>query len=458
MRTWAQAGVLACVSAFAISTVALAETAVYTPQEMRVLGYQMMAAGDAAAANAIADALLQRDPKDAAALLLRAQARLNDGPAARAAAKLAYRTAPDKETQYSAAMFIANSLASEGRNSFAQLWLRRAAQVSPDQGTRALARDGYDAVRSRNPLVFAFDVAVRPSSNVNNGSSATSYKNPGIPWLPADIPLAGEDLALSGTVASVNADVTYRLPPTQTTRTELSLHFDHSMVWLSDAAKAIAPTAKAENYAMASVEAGLTRFYRGVDSKVTYRFGGYLGHDWSAGKPLSDRLRVEASADWAIRPDLHGFGSLSAEKTTRLDSSVRSSEVLGLTLGLSKTQDNGDSWQFALSQRTTTSDSPGIQSDAVSARLAWRKADPVAGVNLSASAVAELRNYPLSPFAPADGRHDEKLGLTVTFDLTEIDYMGFSPSINLTASQTKSNVALFSAREIGLNIGFKSNF
>ena len=432
----------------------------YTPAQMRVLGYQLIGSGDGLAALQIADGLLERDKTDASAHLLRAQALelLQDRTKSLQAGRLAFKNAKDRDTSFSAAMFMANSLTSDQRNTAAQLWLRRAAQNAPNAASKAYARGEFDMVRSRNPLILSFDASVRPSSNVNNGSTATSFRNPGFPWLPPEILIEGEQRALSGVVSTFSADLTYRLPPTATTRTELLMHLDQSLVWLSPEAKLDAPEARAGNYAAATVEAGFVRLYRPLDSKLTYRFGAFAGHDWAAGRDLANRLRLELAGDLSISDGLSATASFSAEKQTRLDAAVRSSDIYGTTLALTKRLDKGDILQFSLSGRETETDSLGLQNTAVAARIVWRKAKPVAGMGISLSAVTELRDYPFSPYNPIGGRTDHRNLLAVTLDLNKVEYMGFSPSVNLTASDINSNVSLFSAREFGINLGFKSNF
>ncbi|MEO5614531.1 MAG: hypothetical protein ABIR04_06360 [Cypionkella sp.] len=428
-----------------------------TPAQMRVYGFQLMASGDKIAAMNVADALLGRDPHDAAALFLKAQAS-STGPESRQAARLSYRATQDPETRFSAAMFIASSYAQDNRKGAAQLWLRKAADLATSPEAREVVRAQFDYVRSSNPLILQFDLSVRPSSNVNNGSTATSFRNPGIPWLPPEIEISGEQSALSGIEANYAADLTYRLPPTATTRTEVSLHFDQSLVWLSSKAQRIAPEADAKNYATATIEAGVTRLYRPLDSKLTYRFGAFAGHDWAGGRDLANRLRFEFGGDLMLTDSLALHVATSGEKQTRLDASIRSSDVYSVTVAASKRLETGDLLQFSLSGRNTVTDSPGLENTAVAARMVWRKARPVAGMGLTLSASSELRDYPFSPYNLRDGRVDHRNLLAVTLDLNNVDYMGFSPSVTVTASDISSNVDLFTTREVGVNLGFKSNF
>lgn len=444
-----------CVTAASLGHSAAA--ADLTPAQMRTYGFSLMSSGDAAGALAVAQALLQRDPKDAAALFLQAQAQ-GAGPDARRSARLAFRTAKDQDTRFSAAMLLASAYAQENRKMAAQFWLRKASDVAPSDQARAVARDEFDYMRSRNPLVLQFGFSVRPSSNVNDGSSQPSFHNPGIPWLPPEIEIAGEQSALSGGEADADLSLTYRLPPTATTRSEFSLTARQHNVWLSKQAKVIAPEALAANYASANIEAGFQRIYRQNQATATYRFGGYLSHSWAGGEDQANAARLEFGAEKSLLPNLHGFANFTAEREWRLDTAIRSANVYALNLGLSHKMGNGDDIIFAIGQRVTDSKSVGLKNDALSLRLGWQKAKPLAGIEISAQAVAEWRDYPLSPYDLLHGRQDKRLSLSMTLDLPKISYMGFSPSINLVASQTKSNIALFTAEEFGINLGFKSNF
>jgi hypothetical protein len=434
-----------------------AEARDLTPAQTRAYGFNLFGSGDLAGALAVAQALLQRDPTDAAALFLQAQAQ-GVGPAARRSGRMAYRSAKDNDTRFSAAMLLASSYAQDNRKMASQYWLRKASDVAPNDQARDVAREEFDYLRSRSPYVLLFGFSVHPSSNVNDGSSEPSFHNPGIPWLPPEIDIAGEQAALSGGEADADVSLTYRLPPTATTRSEFSLTARQHSVWLSKAAKFVAPEAVAGNYASANIEAGFQRMYRQEKATAIYRFGVYISHSWAGGEDQANAARLEFGAEKSLQPNLQGFANFTAEREWRLDSAIRSTNVYALNLGLSHKLSNGDGIMLALGQRVTDSDSIGLKNNAASLRLGWQKAKPIAGIDISAQAVAEWRDYPLSPYDLLHGRQDKRLALTLTVGLPEISYMGFSPSINLVAAKTQSNIALFTAEEFGINLGFKSNF
>ncbi len=431
-----------------------------TVAQMLDLGFQVLASGDALAAVEIADALLLRDPNDPAALFLRAQAleNMGRGDGARRMARKAFAVAGDKDTRFSAAMLMAESLNADKRKTAAQLWLRRAGQTAPSADARAMAQRTFGAVRSGNPWIFHFDLSASPSSNVNSGSTETSFANPGIPWLPPEIEILGEQRALSGAEASLGATATYRLPPTATTMTEFDLRAEQRLVWLSSEARDIAPTADASNYSYATVEGGVLRRWRPEGQRATYNFGATLGHNWSGGEDLSNFLRLETAVERPLGPRSAGIASLTYEHQARQDNPLRSADVWGLTFGVSQGLANRDRVQLTLSGRKTDTDSVGLLNTSIAARLSWAKAEPVAGIGLSAALTYETRDYPLSPYDPVDGRQDERVSLDVSLTLTEIDYMGFSPTLDFRASRNASDVRLYSAQDYGVSIGLKSSF
>ena len=439
---------------------ALADSTDLTPQQMRVLGFNFLTAGDTAAAMQVAEALLERNPQDAAALMLRAQIydAMQDPRKARGSARLAFGAADDMQTQYAAAMFLADSFTAEGRLLNAQLWLRQASQVAPDDMSYTFARERFGYAHSRSPWVFRFNFEIQPTNNVNGGSQAQYFRNPGIPWLPPEIPIAGEQQALSGTITQLTALATYRLPPTATTRTEFTLAGYQQLTYLSAEAKQLAPEADASFFNFSTIVAGVSRQYKPLNGDVIYGAGLYLGHNWQGGFDQGNTMRLEGSFDALLSNTTHGLGFVSAEHQDRIDAPIRSSDTYSIAMGLAHQFANADILQGYVGHRDTQSQSPGITNQAYNIRFLWNKAEPVAGMDLSATAVAEYRNYPYSPYDPQNGRQDVRLAATMVLELDNFEYMGFAPTLNLSYAQTDSTVALFSSKELGISLGFVSSF
>ena len=462
------AGVLACLSglllpalpAMAEPQVARQEEGAASPEQLRAFGLALLQAGDLEGARRLADALLSRDPKDTAALMLRAQAGAlaGDERRARIDARQVWRLSDAPGPKFGAAMMVAQSLAADGYLQRGQFWLRRAAHVAQSDPQKAAVSSAFTALRSQNPLKWQMKFSARPSSNVNDGSSARSFILPTDLFGDIELPLYPAQRALSGYEASAGLDLTWRLRPTATTMTAFHLRFDQTKVVLSSEAKAAVPGLKGSAFDQARLELGLSRRWRPAESKTTFTFTLAGLHDWSGGASLANTLRLTAGAERNFTPRLLGFASLSFDSQHRLDSEISSADTMGLMAGMQRGLAGGDVVTALLGLREVASDSPGIRYDAASLRIGWRRAAPLAGMGLEAWAGLEGRDYPDSPWRPDGGRQDLRADLDVTVELREISWMGFSPTLNLSASRSKSNAKLYESRGLGLELGFRSAF
>ncbi|MCB5409919.1 surface lipoprotein assembly modifier [Pseudogemmobacter faecipullorum] len=431
-----------------------------SPEQLRGFGLALLQAGDLIGARRLADALLARDPQDSAALMLRAQAAALGGDERRARidARAVWRLADAPGPKYGAAMMVAQSLAADGYLQRGQFWLRRAAQAAQSDQQKAAVATAFSSLRSRNPLIWQLKVSARPSSNVNDGSSARSFILPSDLFGDIELPVYPAQRALSGYEASAGLELTWRLRPTATTMTAFHLRFDQTKVALSSEAKAAVPGLKGSAFDQARLELGLSRRWRPAESKTTFTFGLAGLHDWSGGVSLANILRLSAAAERRFAPHLLGFASLSFDHQRRLDSEISSADTLALSAGMQRGLAGGDVVTLVLGLRDVASDSPGIRYDAASLRLGWRRARPVAGLGLEAWAGLEGRDYPDSPWRPDGGRQDLRASLDVTLELQKISWMGFSPLLNLSASRARSNAKLYESQSFGLELGFRSAF
>jgi tetratricopeptide (TPR) repeat protein len=213
--------------------------------QMRLAAEVNLRNGQPDRALALSDALLQRDPGDMTALLVRAQALRTLGRFGKAqeAARSGWRQAATREEKYAAALVMAQALSSDGKRTRAQLWLRRAAQAAPtDRHAARVARD-FKYVQQRNPWQTTLSFTLAPTSNINNGSardrSALLYQllNPlGVDGA-GEVVLGAASKALSG--IETGAEVQSRLRFSQTERTAHDLRFrlSYSTYQLSGSAK-----------------------------------------------------------------------------------------------------------------------------------------------------------------------------------------------------------------------------
>lgn len=456
IRRAGAAAALGALLALSLPGPGVAQEIVLDAQGMRQLGYEVLRAGQAEDALALADLLLQRDPRDVAALLLRAQAlralgRLDES---RQAARRAWTAAETDEQKFGAAVARAQALASDGRRTAAQYWLRRAVQVAPDDRARALAERDFRYVRARNPWIYSFDLSIAPSSNVNNGSSRGTMDLIGL----EDLPIPEDMKALSGLDIAFGAQAIYRLPPTDWSRTELSFGALTRQVTLSPDAKKQAPWADASDYAYDAVELGVTHRRLAFAPLRYLEFGGLVGHNWYGGSDMSNYLQANIGFEDKTAPGrVLGF-DLMGIRTWRLDSDTQSSDQIIASAGIDQVIGEAGILSLDLTARQVNSESVELAGTGWLATVGWEFADPLPGeITLSASAGLGYRTYPDSNYATG-GRKDHTRVADISFGFNRLTYLGFVPTLSLTAARTRSNAALFDTRSLGVGIGYESAF
>lgn len=430
-----------------------AEPLVLDADNLHRLALLMIDQGHPDKALAMADALLLRDPDDSGVLALKSRAERDMGRSREAlvSARAAWAAADTGGQRYDAAMAVAQALATGGSKFRAQFWLRRAMQVAPDATAKRLAERDFAYVRSRSRLWLRFDASVRPSSNVNNGSSGEVLWFYGLP-----LALSGDAQALSGVETALNATLKYRLAETEQAKTDLRLTAFQTLVSLSDDARAQAPAARGSDYNYSALELGLERTWRPAKGYEAF-VAGTLGHSWYGGDPMAQYLRLDTGIIRAVSPRLSFKGTVSAERQDRQDVAVRSADVLTLGLGVISRTAARDRLELSFSWRDTNSDSAEIDHDRLRLQLDWGRAKPVLGAKLGLSLWAETRDYDRSRYT-LDGREDRGFGAELSLAFEKVDYMGFVPVMTLGGSVTESNVGLFDNEILGVGFSIRSRF
>jgi hypothetical protein len=447
LAAWVLAACLAALPLHAEEPVTL------TPAALLQAGQEALAARQVDVALRVADALLTRDPDDLSARLLRAQARRAAGDTAGAAedGRILWRAADTAEERFAAAMVTAQALSTGGNRLAAQWWLRRATEVAPNDNARAVAVRDFRYVRSRNPVTLQFTLQAAPSSNVNGGSANDRMNFYG--WV---VELSGDAQALSGFEATLGVEGAYRFGQTEAGHWEATFAASQRAVVLSGAAQEQAPNAQGSDYDYASVSLGFG--HKGQTGSARHAVGVTLAHNWYGGADLSDTLAVEGSLDRPLSERFSLSLGASVERQWRRTGAPRSDDVLSLRGGGTWALAGGDRVSAMLTGRRTWSVNPEVANDALTLRLGWDKAEPLAlGVTLSGGVTLGLRDYDRSRYAPG-GRSDRTVGVDVALGLTGVDYMGFTPQIDLRAARTDSNVGLFDSNDLGVGISVKSAF
>ncbi len=433
---------------------ARAEPLVLTPEGMVQMAVTLLDRGQPALAQRFADALLQQNPQDATALILKARAQrdLAAYPQAVATARLAWTHAEHPRERYGAALAVAQGLASDGQRLRAQLWLRRAIEAAPNDAARAIAVRDLRYVRNRSRLALRFDLSVRPASNVNGGTSERVIDFLGIP-----LTISPDSRALSGGVVQGAVTAQYRLAESAAAKTDLRFGMVQRQVWLSASAKAAAPMARASDYRLSGFELGLDQAWKlpALNGEATASLT--FGHNRFGGRPMSDYVRADLGLARALSATLSGALGLSAERQKRLDAPNRSATILGASATLSQRLDSGDRLGFGLDLRHTQSAADSIDHRALSADLSWTKGTPLHGLGLSAGLGLEARDYDRAALSP-DGRQDVTLSAQASLSLQNLDYMGFMPILSVKAERTRSNIALNRSQSLGLGLSIQSKF
>ena len=437
-----------------LTTPAAAEIRLSIPQA-RQMAVQMAQAGQPHAAIAAARALLERDPDDVVALIVLSRAARDLGQyataadAARHAWRVAGKVSERDSDRFAAALAMAQALASDGRRTSAQFWLRRAAQAAPDARSRAVAERDFRYVRGRNPWRAALSFGAFPSSNVNGGPTTNTFVFGGLEFVNPDA------VPLSGFGFTTSADLSWRLDTGEHSAVTFGFGAEATRYVLSDAARRQVPDARASDYDSSTISASLGY----ARSAGTATLSGTLavGRDWQGGTALADWRRL--SLGW--QAPAAGSGrlklGLALEDTTRLDAAIRSSQRAELRLGRVWQLGSGDRVEGGLSLGRVWSDAASIARREGEMSLNWQKARPVLGVGLSAFASLSLDLYD-TPLYGADPRRDVTARLGLSALLTKIDYMGFAPEVGVTLSRTSSNISAMTTEKAELHFGIRSTF
>lgn len=422
-----------------------------SPDEGRQFAIQLVQNGQPTAARAAALALLARDPDDVIALIVlsRAERDLGNYAAARAAAARAHALAPPGRDRFGAALAMAQALASEGRRTAAQLWLRRAAEDAPDARTRAIAVRDFAYVRSRNPFRARISFGARPSSNVNDGPTTNTILIGGFEFVNPDA------VPLSGLGFSAAADLSWRLVTGERSALTFGVNGAATHYALSDAARAAVPTAQGSDFASESLS--VSAGWSWTDETRSYEVSLAHGRDWEGGAAIADWNQLGFRHGRALGEDRRLVLGLTLQDTTRRDAAVRSSQMALAEVGHSWGLTGGDRIGATLEFGRVWSDAASVAHRRAGLTVDWQKAKPLWKLSLSAEASLGLKLYD-QPLYIAEPRRDLTATLGVTAVLSELDYMGFAPEIGLTLTKTDSNIPAMTTEKAELRFGIRSVF
>ena len=453
-----------CVAFFAAGEVA-AQTAdpvrLSLPQA-RELGLTLNNEGRPAEARALARELLSQNPDDVTSLLIlsRAERMLGNPAAAEQAGKSAWRLARTPLERYSAALLTARALTDREALLRAQFWLRRAAQIAPNEELRTQTIAEFRAVKRATPLDIRLAFSITPSSNVNNGSQSPETTGGGT--------ISASGQALSGLEYFASARLSYDLPRqgrldqqisgqlqiarysfSSSSKRKLQADFDERGISVLDPAELA--------YDDLTLRYDLT--LNDTDDKGANSLGLNVSRSLYGGSTLNTAAGVTLGRRVLLNPSTLASFSVGGTRNRRADIDSRSSTVWTAQTRLVRVLENGDQANFGIFLRDTNSNSAEIANvtKGISAGYAFGK--PILGrfgLDLGLSLQSRRGDRPQGfDFITRD---DLSLQGSATITFNDADYYGFVPTATVRVRRTRSTEARYDTRDLGLNIGLQSSF
>jgi len=422
--------------------------------DARILARDALNDGNPALAATIAEALLAQQPSDyqMQVLLALASSQLGDHSKANAAARQAFRIAKTDSQKLEAARLAANTRFRAGQFSRAELWLRRASNFadSPDR-KRAVVAD-FQAVRKENPLTTRLSFSLSPSSNINGGSSEEILYIGDFAFY-----LSPDSLALSGFEFSADVNLNYRISQSKAQISDVGLRMFGRTYALSTEAAASVPGITGSDYALVGAELSFNHRRQVFENLGASGISVLAGQNWYGGDPLWRYYRLSLSQDFPINADsavtLRGF----VEQETALTDSNSDTNLYDLDATYGRRLGNSDVMRISLGGRLADAKADDSDYKSLRGTLSYSFDQPIFDTRLSLSLGLASKDY--NSFSLSlDGRRDRSVSLGATAVFDRISYLGFSPSLTVSATSTQSNVSRYSTDQLSARFAIQSNF
>lgn len=428
----------------AAASVQAETTTILKPDEARLTAAQLQSVGQAKAAAQITTVLLQRDPEDAAALIIHSHAlrSLGQFDQAQVAGRRAWRAAETDVERFGASLAMAQALSSDGKKTRAQFWLRRAGHVAPNQRLKARAARDFAYLRKTNPWSVHTTFGIVPTDNVNNAPRDNTIATV---WGTFIDPLA---VPVSGVEVRASLRLRYNFAETATKRNFIGLNWSESSAVFSD--DDVPVGLNESDFAYRRVAATLGRDFTSGPKKPRQTISLTFGRTWFGGDPLADELRVDWRQNF-IRPEGRRFGwDASLGYADRKDNAIRSGVTASLGAHWSRPFKNGGRLGWHTGVGRTDTDSPALTHTRASLGVQYTHGEPILGAIAQIGLHTEFRDY--------DARNDTRATLSSSLLFVDFDTYGFAPKLTLEASKTDSTITRYETQSLGLQIGFQSVF
>lgn len=433
-----------------------------SPEQLQHAATLALQANDPARALAYADALIRRDPADFTPHLIRARALrdLGENKQAKAAAHDAVKAAQTDEQKYAGAMVMAQVQSSAGNKTLAQLWLRRAIELAPNEGLERRAIRDFKYVRATNPWSTRLNFSITPDSNINDGSSSdSSFLNYELSELlfgePVEYELSGAAKALPGIQYTFGLDTRYRFYQTDSQAHDLYFQADLRHYTLSEEARAAAPGVSGEDFGFASVFVGYGYRRLSRDGRGESSVRADLGQSWYGGSEYAQYARLALHQAYIVDPRTRIGASLSGERQFGI--ATADVDTVKLDLWGGHGLRNGHKLFVSLTSAQALSPVASEEFTEFQLRASLIAAQPLFGATAQFGLGLRTRGYDVSLHS-ADGRRDEEIRADATFVFKQVDYHGFNPTLTIFGARKSSNIDLFESNNLGVNFGIQSAF
>lgn len=462
-------GCLACALAMAPTgataqssrpTAPAAHSIALTQDELIVLARNQLHAGHPQVALDLVEGLLATRPDVYAAHLIRTDAlrRLGRSDEAIASARGAWRNAATASEKTRVARLASVEAYRNGRTMQSKFWLRRALNTAETPVEKRNIIRNFNEIRKYDPWSTQFSFSLSPSSNVNNGAQGSVYSVDGLPWIGTVGTLSQ---ALSGYRASMAGTVRYRWRMDSGVSLTAGVRARNTVVMLSSAAKAAAPSAIASDYDFGSVEA-VFGGSKPLGKTRALRWDLSAGRLFSGREAYADVMQVSLTDIHALKSGETFSHSIDARKEFAIDPARDGSQALKYAINLTKPAKGRGTFYHSAFVEQVFSDSVTSARYGAGLSTTFAPSKPVFGSTASFTIGAEMIRYPDYPFlfgsVVPGGRRDTSLYGAARFTLTDQSYFGFAPEIRVDLGQTWSNVSRFDTRTTAIGIGIKSAF
>lgn len=427
------------------------------PQPATQSAQSALVQGDVGMARLLALAALETRPDDADALAVLSAVGLsqNQTKAAGRVGLMSWKAAENRRQRFAAARLVARAAYEVEAYSYAKFWLRRAVQNAPDEASRAATIKDFQKVRASSPLTLDLGVSIAPSDNLNQGARDPMLVVDG---RPTYFIFDDSTMALSGLESTLSLGARYRLSEDARGRTDATLRLRHRTVFLSDAARQIAPDAHDDDFVVWDVEAGLQRSIF-LSDKTMLRAGLSFGQNWLGGSEYGRTTRARADVTRILSAHRRLRLGIGIEDLNRLDG-AKGATALTLDGGIEQVLTSGDRLALRLELGEILSGDVNQENTRIFGELIYLKAKPVAGAQLSASLGLGYGDYPVffNGVFGDNGREETTISASIDLALPALGAFGFEPVVSVKGGRTLSNVSRYDTSALQIGLSLRSSF